>query len=189
MDDETTRRATTMARKVAYKVARRCWWADHEELVQAALLQVVKGYANFDPAIQCFDAWCGEVCRRAVYRSLIRASAITSGHQHSPSSVRGVLRESVEMLESFHASHETPDAAYAHARNVANIRTGLLEALGNEGSVEFALAVLGGEWSAAELAEANGLPVEDVYATTSKVRRRIERSGVLYRLWRGSNEE
>lgn len=86
-----------LVRRIAGKYARRCWWADREELVQVGHLAVVEARRTFDETVGTpFEGYAQRAVVLSMRRYLWEQSAPVSGCSHRPEKLRGLTRLSTD---------------------------------------------------------------------------------------------
>lgn len=177
----------TVARSVARRYKRQCWWAEEAEMVAIAVSEMVKGYPNYNPHAASLRQWCWGVSARAMMRYLVRNSSITSGHQHAgTASVKGLRRAPIADAvtgEEVLVGIARPDRAYQDAERQARIRRRVVEVLGSEASANFAMGLWGDGFTVAEIAKAHGMRQGDVRDIAQRVQYALAQDEELRALW------
>lgn len=184
------------ARSVAGAYARKLPWLGDDELVQVAWVEMLKAARTYDPESgKEFGVYCYVVARNAVVTAVLKQASPVGGGSHRRT-VHAQLRAEPTHAEPTAAGAEveraevsaqnavpTPEAAVTEAEFARRVQD-RLKALVGERGVPFAVGVFAGEYAAGEIAAAHGVPVREVYALRTKVRRILEDDAALYALWR-----
>ena len=194
-DDETVEQAMTrVARQVASAYAKRCWWAERDDLEQQCwtiVLEVRNFWAARDEAgnidMRYFGGTAYVAAMRQMQRYLWRESALVSLSDHECNhEVAGMLRrapiENPETGADWLVS-ETPTAHElldVQEREVA-LRLRVVALMGGTLSpwVEAAMAVVLDQEKPALVAKKMGLPVWQLYREVSWMRQRVRNDGIL----------
>lgn len=74
-----------IARAVAARYRKTCWWADFDDLVQTASVAVLEAHGTFDPQVGVpFSGYAARAASRQVSEALWKASTPLSGGLHDP---------------------------------------------------------------------------------------------------------
>lgn len=166
----------------ARRYARRCWWADLDDLKQVGHLAALRAAVTYDPRVGVDPeqyAW------RAIVLSMKRAlwadSSPCSGGKHRPNdALAGVRRADVESLSEM-AADERPDVAAEVGEWAGLVRSRLTE-LAEELHLEGALEVLLDEQTACAQAAFFGVEARVMYSRTKRLRAAVGRDADLYDL-------
>lgn len=91
-----------LAHAVAHKYQRRAWWATHDDLVQEAVIAILKAQRTYNPNAGTPEGfYCYRAALYAVSRYLWQESAPVSGGKDRPSKhLCGLHRASEEVLDT-----------------------------------------------------------------------------------------
>lgn len=179
MDATTQALAGRVVRQVARVYARRCEWVTAEELEQEGWLAVLDALPRYDAARGDLGGYLYGAAQRAVHHLAWRlGSAVTVYTRNAgalPSAVRAVQMHTVAEDT---AAHEPVTVEVERALDDARARQRIAEVVGQllaeDREAEAVLAVIRGEATSAQAADAYGVPLAWLYRTTHKVRRAIE---------------
>lgn len=186
MDQTTVERIVT---GLASRYARKCWWAEKDDLEQVGRLAALRAGLTFDPHVGVPE---GAYVQRAVTLSMRRwlwaNSAPVSGGTADPWKDRaGLVRAPIESPEGdplLPCRRPPPDALLSARSWVEEARERIAGLTDAEGC-RLGLRVLLGERSASEVAREAGVPPKEVYQSTTEVRRRLQGSRALWAFLRG----
>lgn len=86
--------------EVVSAYAKKCWWADVNDLRQEAWIAVMESRATWDPAKGSIKPYASVAARRAVGTFLVRASAPVSASWHERHALYGLQRAPAEEIEA-----------------------------------------------------------------------------------------
>ena len=88
-----------IARQVARRYKRRCWWADLDDLVGEASKAIIVAHKRFDPQVGIpFDGYAQRAASNALQDYLWKQSSPVSGGKHDPRRlIAGVYRAPLEV--------------------------------------------------------------------------------------------
>lgn len=184
------------AHKAAMRYRRRVWWADVEEMVQEAIKEQYVAARTFDPRGRTnpddyFGAAMYRIATIAIKNMLCKASAPVSA-LHRPDNLKGLTSVGLmqpnesgigerERPELGHSS--TPELHAAESQLSRFVRSRVVHLLGEDGA-EFAMAMLTGEFTPAEVVEEHDIAPETVYTTIRRMKDTLSTDRVLYDIWR-----
>lgn len=191
------------ARRAARAYKRKCWWTEVDDLVQQAVVATTKAMTTFDPAVGVpLDAYLFRAAVLALKPYILSLSAPVSSSRAQRDQLKGLVRAPVTTTDrgslddtrgdaNYRRSDvimrtnddDSPDIVVSKASITARVQERLHEILTDDKQTERALPVLLGWQSSAEVAEAEGISVQEVYRATLRARRRIESDTVLWQLW------
>lgn len=170
------------ARAVVCKYQHLAWRLSLQDLEQEALLAQVDASTRYDSARGTpFGAFAWQAATIAVRRFILTDSAPVSG-RHDPRVLVGLYRQ--EFTDDHESSHSQEDD-FAEAELAALVRA-RLEAVVGEGGAEFSLQMLTGEYKPADVADAHGVEVSEVYRAVREAKKRIAGDPELFELWRSA---
>lgn len=171
-----------IARRAAQGYARKCWWADVDDLTQEAAAAVVKAQTTFDPNRGTpFKAYALRAAEYALQPYIWGESSPVSGSFGAKLSgaLAGLYRAG-EVDPETPSNAESAEVALTTRSWSESVRA-LVRALDPTG---LARDVLLYEQKSAEVAAARGVPVDEVYEATAKVREALKRSAEAYWLFK-----
>jgi len=167
------------AARAAGRYKRRCWWVEYDELYQAASLAQVEAWDRFDASWgRPREAYLWRAAFIAVRTLVLKSSAPVSS-RHRPEALVGLHRDTLDVEHAALTS-----AAQAERADRARRVRERVASLFGEDALPFALGVITDEWRPREIAAANNMPVQQVYAVQQHMLRVLECDPVLHQLWR-----
>ncbi len=170
-----------IAKAVAMRYKRRCWWADVDDLVSEASVAVLTAHKTFDPQVGV--SFAGYATKAAILRVrgfLWRESSPLSGGLHDPrKNIAGVHAAPLDdnLLE------RTPNARdqmeLIEWRHRVRDRIRVLADRTRDG--DLAVEVMVHERPPGEIIQETG---RRAYSAVSLVRRKVRSDAPLYKLWR-----
>ena len=191
-----------VARQVAGRYARRCWWADRTEVEQQAWAFVLEVREqnmplgpDGQPDVNAFGAWAWSAAVRRMSRWLWRQQAITSAPDKKVKEMRGQRRMSldgspetgsqralgsVEQL-ALQFSDPRPSVSEQAERTVELERLveRLRELMGDTPLTQAAISVVIGGEAPLEVAQRTGLPVRHIHKTGDRLVEHARSDGEL----------
>lgn len=201
LSDEELEIVSRHSRTTAHRYARMVWWADRAALVQDGWVAGLDAAQRFEEERGTpFGAYIWQATLNHVTAQLRKSGApVSASHRtkvlhglHGASldvpatgepSSDGALGERWEVSASNNLP--APDEALTVERHRSRVRERVQALVGKSG-LDFALGLLGGEFTPAQIAEAHDTPVEQVYALRQRVRHILEKDSALYALWKES---
>lgn len=173
-----------MAGKVASRYARRCWWADKDDMRQVATVAILEAHGTFDSSVGVpIEGYAWRAAVLAVRHYLWKNTAPVNESDHNVKNLRGVVRAPVEDALSVADENPTPEDEARrllwHKRAHEAIRAVLDD--GVDGHL--AEDVLLHEMKPAEVARRHDVVVTSVYEAVSTARRRLRIDLELWELW------
>jgi len=154
----------------------------HEDLEQAAWVEVLKAVRTFDSGKCDFYPYVWTIALRACKRESAQLALPLSGLKHRPEMANGVRRCALHDDIRADGRADAGDA-YARAAFEHRVRERLLELVGAEG-LPFALAVLSGEHQPAAIAAYHGTNSRAVQKLAGRVRKLCRNDAELHKLWK-----
>lgn len=172
-----------IAKKVARRYARRCWWASREDLEQEASLAVMQAARTFDPHVGVpFKGYAHRAAVNALGPYLWRQSSPVSETFHRLKTLAGVVH--TELKEAYHlASPDRPDLMLEEAQWRQQVRERVLALAQETPDGQLAMALLLEGEAAAE----DDQPRQSVYRASARIRGKIRIDWELYSLWKERN--
>jgi DNA-directed RNA polymerase specialized sigma24 family protein len=167
-----------IVRRVAARYARRCWWADRDDLAQSGWEAAILARGTFEPRVGVPEA--GYVWRAVTFsmrRWLWKESSPVSGGMSDPWRLRVSRRADLD--ESLPCTTPTPEALLDELRWTERVRARALAVAEQDA---LALPVLLGEGTPREIASETGVPLRDVYAASARLRTSIVSDEALWLL-------
>lgn len=186
MNTEQAQHLVTVA---ARRYARKCWWADPDDLRQVGHLAVVQARRTYDLRVGVTPVqYYWRAILFSMSRYLWKESAPVSGGGHRPElALKGCVRASLDdpAVGPRQVDALTPEDRVEDARWLARVQA-QLGALAREDGAGGAnvLAVLLEHAPAQELADVRGTRLHAIYRATSELRRRVSNDEALYELMR-----
>ncbi len=184
-----------VAKKVSHFYARRCWWADPNDLLQEARLAVERAKRTFDPTRGDLGYFY-RAAKLAVANSLWRDSSPVSGDVYRPKGLEGKHRvELTERVEELALDPPTfridlkmgppsPELTVDTVRWRVRLQIRVRELLeDNTDTLTLAYPVLVEDQKPAEVAKREGVPVRRVYLATQRARYRISGDETINQIW------
>lgn len=172
-----------VARKAARRYARRCWWAEVEDLEQEGALAALRAAKSWDPAVGVpIEAYLWRAAVVAMRTSLWKNSAPVSAPGKKVSELRGAHR--ADLIPEEHFAPSTPDSLIEEATRADEVFFEVVDAVGHGPDSMLGIEVLLGEKKAREVASARGVAVERVYRAAQEARRAVAEDRACYELWR-----
>lgn len=175
-----------VARSVARRMARKCWWADVEDLQQEALLEMLKARPRFDPRVGVpLEAFLRKAAYDAVGRALLKSSAPVSASWHKMKELVGLHRAAVDINEA----DLQPWADTVLAQKEWTVRTRkrlakILQRHMEETDAAMVLRVVLNEEAPKKVAADNSVAPARVYALRRKASLLILQDWQCYHLWK-----
>lgn len=175
-----------MARRAARRYARRCWWADEEDLVQEATTAALHATRPDGP----FDPECGVPVGAYVWRTCILHLRAYLWRQSSPVSETG------HKLATLHGVHHTELTETSATTDIdafvllsekewtEKVRAQLDYLFDKDVKGKLVARVLLDEEKPEYVAHEAGVPVQDLYRLTKKAKRSIADNAFLFHLMR-----
>jgi DNA-directed RNA polymerase specialized sigma24 family protein len=168
--------------RVARRYAKRCWWAEVDDLSQTGWEAATSARASFDPSVGVPEAaYLWRAIVNSMRRYLWRESSPVSGGHSDPWRLRTQTRAPLPDGERDETGERRvaplvcklprPDALLAKKRWVLRVLERVSEVSESVPGNELAIAVLLDEWRSREVAEEMSVAVHDVYTATARVRR------------------
>jgi len=179
MDATTQALVERVVGQVARVYARRCEWVTAEELTQEGWLAVLDALPRYDPARGDLAGYLYGAAQRAVHHLAWRLGSAVTVYTRNAGALPGAVRAvQLHTVAEDTAAHEPVTVEIERALDDARTRQRIAEVVGQmlaEGrEAEAVLAVLRGEATSAQAADAYGVPLPWLYRTTFKVRRALE---------------
>lgn len=186
------------ARRAAKAYKKRCWWAEYEDLVQAAFVATTKALTTFDPNVGVpLDAYLFRAAVYALKPVLLKMSSPVSARPSEQHMLKLVMRADLRNLESDAASADRAFTSGADNEKASNpevllprmgwrshVHERLTEILTDTKHTERVLPVLLDEADSHEVAKRHNVPVREIYVAAQRARRRIASDPTLWTLWR-----
>jgi DNA-directed RNA polymerase specialized sigma24 family protein len=168
-----------IARSVARRYGRQCWWADRDDLMQEACLAVLAASAFFDPRVGVpRSAYLRRAARLAVGKFLWRESSPV----HAPyGAAAGLFR--AEVTEALADDGGTPDEEAHRERWFARVQARLHELASGDPAVALGLEVILLEIPLSEYARRSGLTWREVFNCRRAAWRAAASDPELFSLW------
>jgi len=178
----------SVAARAAKIYARRCWWAEEDDLRQEALAVAHASRRTFDERVGVpFSAYAWRACVLHLARYLWRNGAPVSAPDHRLRELRGAHRSSLsEYVDLGPNVGALIDDHRWHLR-VREQLTFLLQQHG-EGDARVASRTLLDEEKAAAVAADEGIPVTRVYRIAARAKRLLAANALLHELHTERNE-
>lgn len=180
--------AETIALRVAKRYARRCWWAEEDDLRQEAREAAARAMLKWDSRVgvpfQAY-AWCS--CARAVQNLLWRQSSPVSAPKNKLPELAGIWRAPNDaVLKEYATPVPAPDQQLESALYAEAVREQVQFVLEDEDPivVGWAMRVLLGEEPMIEVAETEGVRLHDLRIAMKRVRGVLREDARLFELWR-----
>jgi len=174
-----------VAVKAAARYARRCFWADREELAQEARCAALKAHTTWDPAVGVpFEAYAWRACILHLRRFLWKNSSPVSESYHQLANLRGVHR--AELTETLLDEGTAPDVVVEERRWDGKVRAQMwrvIEGLGPQAAQVVEQRLLY-ERPLQEVAEATELEPAAVERIARAARRLMSQDMDLFEMWR-----
>lgn len=183
------------ASKIAAKYKRRCWWASYEDIKQEAIRAQLEAARNreYDPSEGNGYLWMAGTY--AARKFVHKASAPVSA-SHRTEKLIGLYRAPLEFVGESGAKYDhpklqeqaravNPEESLAREELVGRVRKRVVELVGAEAAA-FAVYVMSHEWRPREAAEANGVPVRNVYVAQKQIAQVLRCDPQLRALWKES---
>lgn len=189
--------AGEIAAVVSKTYRRKVWWLNNspdgrqegisseEDLIQEAMLAMIKAVPNYDPAFGSTPrAYLFTVAKRTISSMVWRASSPVSTSQTTMlPELQGLIRAPLQEAND-KPNEDNPEALLARdewlEQACAAVRARIHEA-SPDGLAE---AVLLGEKKPREVAIEYAVPVQKVYSATARARARVGSDLNLWRMWR-----
>jgi DNA-directed RNA polymerase specialized sigma subunit len=183
-----------IARAVARRFKRRCWWADVDDMESEACVAVLKAHKTFDPQVGVpFAGYAARAAALQITDWLWRQSSPLSGGLHDPEkNIAGVFRMTLDILASGHRGEDTTrreltvDPDTGNELDVAAWRLAVREQLRllaeRTRNGDLAVEVLVRDRPSRDVMQQTGRG-RDVYKATELVRRLARKDAALYELW------
>ena len=184
--------------RMAQAFQRRCWWADLDDLRQAAWAEVLHSWPRRDPDLP-LRGWARTIARRVMRNTLWRASTPCSCPQRPEGEEVEIIRaqrravppqageEQLADGPDYPLPGDRPrqdDLTISHL-HILRLRRELTRAImAEESSGHLALEVLLYDAPPAEIAAREGLDVTRVYRAVAAAKTRITLDTTLRTLWR-----
>jgi DNA-directed RNA polymerase specialized sigma24 family protein len=172
---------TSNARALVCRHRHLAWRLSLGDLEQEALLAQVDASTRFDDARGTpFGAYTWRAAVIAAYRYVLTDSAPVSG-RHDPQVLIGLYRE--EYVEAQHEGGGSQEDELGRAEWSQLVRQ-RLDAVIGDGGAEFVTQMLTGEYKPADVAEAHGVEIAEVYKAVREAKKKISGDPELFELWR-----
>lgn len=177
------------ARRAARAYAAKCWWAEVEDLEQAAYVATTRAMETFDPKVGVpLDAYLYRAAVLAIKPYLLSLSAPVSAPRHKRDELKGLIRAAEpdeRGQRGMDGPHESVlDVILSRERFVAQVRARLHTLLIDAKRTELALPVLLGMETSNAVADRHGVDVRTIYLATLRAKRRIANDPTLWELWK-----
>lgn len=173
-----------VATKVARRYARRCWWADEEDLRQEAMVAALECLkeGRWDPEVGVpLNAYAWRACVNHLRSYLWRQSSPVSETDHNLENLRGVHH--IEIPEDgFQDRVEPVEVLLDQARWNHAVREQVLFVLGAVGVDRVVLRTLFDDDKPADVAEELGIPRNTLYRSLQRARTALRDNAMLYEL-------
>lgn len=196
--------ASHPARRAARAYARKCWWAEVEDLEQTAFVATTRAMETFDPKVGVpLDAYLYRAAVLAIKPYLLAQSAPVSAPRSKRDELKGLVRVDSAYLETGATKNDGArsavkvgrnptledqappiDVTIARERVVAKVRERLRMLLTDAKNTELALPVLLGVETSNDVAHRHGVDVQKIYLATLRAKRRIANDPALWQLWK-----
>jgi len=179
-----------LCRLAANRYARRCWWAEQEDLQQEARLAAITASRHFDPTVGVpIEAYVWRALMLSLARYLWAQSSPTSGGSQDPKALKRQTRAPVvdEEGDGLLIDHNpTPDELLDELRWHRAVQARLPQLVDKE---EYALAsqVIFEERKSADVAASAHVSTKRVYSAAGKLRTQASQDVELYSLLRTKN--
>lgn len=170
----------SIARRAAARYARRCWWADKQELEQEAWVAMLRARKTFDPQVGVpFGgyAWRAVVVSLSSY--LWRQSAPVSAGDRDLEELAGIHRAPLEAAANVAQALDVEELVDCVRR--ARLVRDVIDLHDEDGH---ARAVLLGERRPQEVARESAGDVSQVYRSTQRARSALGTDAELWYAWR-----
>lgn len=173
-----------IARSVARRYARRCWWADPGDLEGEASIAVLTASSRWDPQVGVpFDGYAARAAANALHNYLWRESGPVTGGMHDPRAIRGPLRRaSLEIEDDEGHASPRPEVsvgaqqldALSEASWRLRVRERIREVLKQVRNGDLAIEVMTRGRTADEVRESKQAKIVRVYDSVYHARRAIK---------------
>lgn len=171
------------ARALVCRYQHLAWRLPLQDLEQEALLAQVDASMRFDATRGTpFGAFTWRAAVIAVQRLVLTDSSPVSG-RHDPRVLVGLYRQ--EFVEVQHESARSQEDELACAEWATLVRARIDHIVG-DGGAEFVIQMLTGEFKPADVAEAHGIEVTEVYKAVREAKKKISGDPELFELWRNA---
>ena len=178
------------ARRAARAYARKCWWAELEDLEQTAFVATTRAMETFDPKVGVpLDAYLYRAAVLAIKPYLLAQSAPVSAPRSKRDELKGLIRVEINSTANgkpwqISSAPNTVDVTLDRVQLVAWVRERLHELLIDAKQTEIALPVLLDLETSSEVAQRHGVDVQTIYLATLRAKRRIANDPALWQLWK-----
>lgn len=176
-----------VARKVANHYARKCWWAEFDDLYQEARIACLQAERCWSEEVGVpLDAYCWVCAKRAVSRWCLRNSSIASASWRDVGELANHRREQLHDSNPDLAPwaeqllHDKRWRESVRGQVMAVLRNGGLRSLDRR----LALEMLVAGYTTKEVAEAYALPSTRVSRAGRQARRLLCNDLQCYRFWK-----
>lgn len=167
--------------RVAARYARRCWWADRDDLTQEGLRAALEARQTWDPAVGVPEAYyCARAASRALSSYLFRVGSPVSASDGEVAALAGLYHEALPEALGTKEDPEGDLDGWRWHRDVRDLLAPLLR--DHDDLLPGVLVVYDGERSS-EVARKLGLDVDEVYRSADRFRDSVRASDRLWRLW------
>lgn len=171
-DESIDEQMARIAKDVAWKYARRCWWQDRQEIEQQAwtvVLEVKKHHAPRDAAGEIdrniFGAIAYKAAMRQLSRWMWRESSPVSTTDHDVKNMGDAFRAPTTKLERAEFSPPSPEDLVDEKRLLKALTKRVYELCGNTLYVRATMLILMEGEKPAEIAKALGIDIWILYRT------------------------
>lgn len=180
-DPMTGREVLRIARAVARRYAKRCWWADVDDMTSVASLAVLEASESWDPQVGIpREGYVARAAALQVRDFLWRQSSPVSGGLHNPREL--IAGVHAAPLDEDLVEHDTdPGKKLDRLRWRLRVRDRLRKLAGRTRDGDLAAEVLVRGRTPVEVRKETG---RDVYGAVHLVRRKAREDEPLYKLWR-----
>jgi DNA-directed RNA polymerase specialized sigma24 family protein len=171
-----------IARAVAARYRKICWWADFDDLVQTASIAVLESRETFDPQVGVpFAGYAARAASRQVSEALWRASTPLSGGLHDPE--RTIAGVHALELEDAHLATSQPDPGEIldDVRWRLRVRKRLRRLSARTKNGDLAAEVLLYGRASGDLIQETG---RNAYRAVELTRRKVKDDAIMYKLLR-----
>jgi len=178
----TTEEVMRIAKAVAARYARRCWWADRDDLVSEATFGVLEARRTFDPQVGVpFDGYAAKAAAHKVGAYLWRQSSPVSGGMGDPrKNIAGVHAAPTSAIDGLSNEHDITQALDEEAYQL-RVRRRLRRLAERSLDGDLAIEVMVRGKTSGEVIRETG---RDAYRAVELLRRKAKNDYGLYKLWR-----
>lgn len=172
-----------IARAVARRYKKKCWWANVDDMTSEASVAILESAANWDPQVGIpIDGYVARAAALRVRDYLWRQSSPVSGGLHNPRElIAGV--HAAPLDEDIVQHEESVESQLDKMQWRLRVRDRLRQLAERTRDGELAAEVLVRGRPSGEVIAETG---RDVYGAVHLVRRKVRTDAMLYKLWRRS---